>query len=218
MTFSGWRERLREWARTIKREVTVLWIAARDPHTPIIAKVVAAMVAAYALSPIDLIPDFIPGLGYLDDVIIVPLGIMLALKLIPNHLTAEFRARAQLLEGRPTAALVSPSFYPFGFWHVPLSSGGGGLTFRLESSPPRRSAEIFSAAFRIHSTVCHPCEHERSQGWQLRYIFFSSEYAPSTLSLMVTGCVPRLRQNQPWLPSKPAVSVPLCLATPRSVL
>lgn len=103
MTFSGWRERLREWARTIKREVAVLWIAARDPRTPIIAKVVAAMVAAYALSPIDLIPDFIPVLGYLDDVIIVPLGIMLALKLIPNHLTAEFRAHAQLLEGRPTS-------------------------------------------------------------------------------------------------------------------
>jgi len=69
MTSSGWSERLREWARTIKREVTVLWIAARDPRTPIIAKVVAAMVAAYALSPIDLIPDcgfrFNPA-GYSD--------------------------------------------------------------------------------------------------------------------------------------------------------
>src|SRR5512145_2166648 len=76
-------ERLRQWARTVRREVLMLYLAARDPRVPWYAKVVAACVAAYALSPIDLIPDFIPVLGYLDDVIIVPLGIVLAMRLIP---------------------------------------------------------------------------------------------------------------------------------------
>ena len=70
--------RLKQWARTIKRDGIALWLAARDARVPWLAKAVAAAVAAYALSPIDLIPDFIPVLGYLDDVILVPLGILLA--------------------------------------------------------------------------------------------------------------------------------------------
>lgn len=85
---------LRQWARTVKRDVVALWLAARDPRVPWYAKAVAGAVAAYALSPIDLIPDFIPVLGYLDDLIIVPLGIMLAVKLVPPALIAEFRAEA----------------------------------------------------------------------------------------------------------------------------
>jgi uncharacterized membrane protein YkvA (DUF1232 family) len=76
-------QRLRQWARTVKRDVLILYFAACDPRVPWYAKVVAACIAAYAFSPIDLIPDFIPVLGYLDDVIIVPLGILLALRLIP---------------------------------------------------------------------------------------------------------------------------------------
>lgn len=71
-----------------------LWLAARDPRVPWFAKAVAGAVAAYALSPIDLIPDFIPVLGYLDDLVIVPLGILLAVKLVPSELMAEFRAEA----------------------------------------------------------------------------------------------------------------------------
>ena len=71
-----------------------LWIAARDPRTPWYAKLAAGAVAAYALSPIDLIPDFVPVLGYLDDLLLVPLGIMLAVSLIPDPLMAEFRAEA----------------------------------------------------------------------------------------------------------------------------
>lgn len=86
--------RAKDWARSIKRDVMALWIAARDPRTPWYAKALAAAVAAYALSPIDLIPDFVPMLGYLDDLIIVPLGIMLVVKLVPAELMAEFRARA----------------------------------------------------------------------------------------------------------------------------
>jgi uncharacterized membrane protein YkvA (DUF1232 family) len=87
-------ERARQWARTIKRDVLALWIAARDPRVPWYAKLAAGAVAAYALSPIDLIPDFIPVLGYLDDLIIVPLGILLVVALIPPALMAEFREQA----------------------------------------------------------------------------------------------------------------------------
>lgn len=76
------RERLRRWARTVKRDVHALYLAARDPRVPWYAKVAAIAVAAYALSPIDLIPDFIPVIGYLDDLVIVPLGILLAVKLV----------------------------------------------------------------------------------------------------------------------------------------
>ena len=82
------------WARGIKRDVVALWLAVRDRRVPWHAKAVAGMVAAYALSPIDLIPDFIPVLGYFDDFIIVPLGIVLAVRLIPAPLMAEFRAAA----------------------------------------------------------------------------------------------------------------------------
>jgi len=85
---------LKQWAWTIKRDVVALWLAARDPRVPWYAKAVAGAVAAYALSPIDLIPDFIPILGYLDDLIIVPLGIWLAVRMIPSELMSEFRAEA----------------------------------------------------------------------------------------------------------------------------
>ncbi|MFZ4808300.1 MAG: YkvA family protein [Hyphomicrobiaceae bacterium] len=84
----------KRWARSIKRDVVALYLAGRDPRTPWYAKAVAVAVAAYALSPIDLIPDFIPILGYLDDLIIVPLGILLAVRLIPANLMAEFRHAA----------------------------------------------------------------------------------------------------------------------------
>ncbi|WP_119461915.1 DUF1232 domain-containing protein [Rhodospirillaceae bacterium SYSU D60014] len=94
-------DQLRQWARTIKCDVVALWIAARDPRVPWYAKVSAAAVAAYALSPIDLIPDFVPALGYLDDMIIVPLGILLVIWMIPEGLMAEFREEAAKREGKP---------------------------------------------------------------------------------------------------------------------
>ena len=88
-------QRLKQWARTVKRDIIALWFAARDSRVPWYAKVAAACVAAYALSPIDLIPDFIPILGYLDDLLLVPLGILLAVRLIPADLFAEHRRSAQ---------------------------------------------------------------------------------------------------------------------------
>jgi uncharacterized membrane protein YkvA (DUF1232 family) len=98
------------WARSIKTDVVALYLAGRDPRTPWLAKAVALAVAAYALSPIDLIPDFIPVLGYLDDLIIVPLGILLAVRLIPAALMAEFRAmateRGKLPTNRFAAAVI----------------------------------------------------------------------------------------------------------------
>jgi uncharacterized membrane protein YkvA (DUF1232 family) len=92
-------QRARNWARTLKRDVVAIWIAARDPRVPWYAKAVAVVVAAYALSPIDLIPDFIPVLGYLDDVLIVPAGIWLTVRLIPAELMVEFRAEAIRRDG-----------------------------------------------------------------------------------------------------------------------
>ena len=95
--------RVKEWARAVKRDVVALWIAARDPRTPWYAKLLAALVAAYALSPIDLIPDAIPVLGYLDDLILVPLGIVATVALIPAPLMQEFRREADARAERPTS-------------------------------------------------------------------------------------------------------------------
>ncbi|WP_431268564.1 YkvA family protein [Dankookia sp. P2] len=93
--------RLKDWARAIRRDVHALWLAARDPRTPWAARLLALLIAAYALSPIDLIPDFIPVLGLLDEAILLPLAILLAIRLIPAPLLAEFRATAAAAEARP---------------------------------------------------------------------------------------------------------------------
>jgi uncharacterized membrane protein YkvA (DUF1232 family) len=120
--------RARAWAKRIKRDVLALWVAARDARTPWEAKAVAAAVAAYALSPLDLIPDFIPVLGYLDDLVLVPLGILLAVSLIPPPLMAEFRARADRLAERPVSRGAAMAV--IGIWLVSL----GVLTWAVWSS------------------------------------------------------------------------------------
>jgi len=91
--------RLKQTARRLKAETLVLYLAARDPRTPWYAKLLVAGIVAYALSPIDLIPDFVPVLGYLDDLILVPLGIALAIRLIPDSVLDECRARAHATLG-----------------------------------------------------------------------------------------------------------------------
>lgn len=103
MEASGVMARMRGWARSVRRDVLALWIAARDTRTPWYVKFMAACIAAYAFSPIDLIPDFIPVLGYLDDLILLPLGILLVVRLIPKDLMAEYRAEATRLSERPTS-------------------------------------------------------------------------------------------------------------------
>lgn len=103
-------QKLRQWARRLKRDVVAVWIAARDPRVRWQVKALAALVAAYALSPIDLIPDFIPVLGLLDDLLLVPAGIWLVVQLVPPVLMAEFRQAAEqrgaLPGSRRAAALV----------------------------------------------------------------------------------------------------------------
>ncbi|WP_010490683.1 MULTISPECIES: YkvA family protein [Pseudomonas] len=84
-------QRVRGWAKALKRQVMMLWFSYRHPQTPWLPKVVAIIVVAYALSPIDLIPDFIPILGYLDDVILLPLGIWIVIKLMPAAVLEECR-------------------------------------------------------------------------------------------------------------------------------
>jgi uncharacterized membrane protein YkvA (DUF1232 family) len=90
-----WIGAVQAWARGLKRDVVALWLAARDPRVPWYAKAVAATVAAYALSPIDLIPDVVPVLGYLDDLILVPLGLWIAIRLISPGIMSELRERAE---------------------------------------------------------------------------------------------------------------------------
>jgi uncharacterized membrane protein YkvA (DUF1232 family) len=87
-------DRLKDWSRKIKCDVIAIYLAARDPRVPWYVKALALCVAGYALSPIDLIPDFIPVFGYLDDVVIVPLGIFAVVKLIPPEIMVEHRAAA----------------------------------------------------------------------------------------------------------------------------
>ncbi len=101
-------DELKQRAHHVKAETFALYLAARDPRTPWYAKLLVAGIVAYALSPIDLIPDFVPVLGYLDDLILLPMGITLAIKLIPKSVWAECRARAQetIQNGRPVSRVA----------------------------------------------------------------------------------------------------------------
>lgn len=101
-------EQLKQRARRLKSETFALYLAARDPRTPWYAKLLVAGIVAYAFSPIDLIPDFIPVIGYLDDLILVPLGIALAIRMVPGSVLAECRVRAQetIQTGKPVSRIA----------------------------------------------------------------------------------------------------------------
>ena len=117
-------ERLKRWAAQLKRQLVTLWFCRKHPDTPWTAKLMAAVVVAYAFSPIDLIPDFIPVLGYLDDLILVPLGIYVTLRLIPPHVLAAADAQARdwiaQREARPrsylAAALIVAVWVAVAYW------------------------------------------------------------------------------------------------------
>jgi uncharacterized membrane protein YkvA (DUF1232 family) len=98
-----WRRK----ARDLKRETSALYFAVRDPRVPWYAKALAAGVVAYVFSPIDLIPDFIPLLGYLDELLILPLGVMAVRAMIPEDVLAECRQRAMRLEGQPRSWIAA---------------------------------------------------------------------------------------------------------------
>ena len=102
-------ERLKRWAAELRAQVVTLWFARRHPDTPLSAKILAALVVAYAFSPIDLIPDFIPVLGLVDDLLLVPLGIYLAVRLIPPPVLAAARAEAD-------AWLATRAQRPTNYW------------------------------------------------------------------------------------------------------
>jgi uncharacterized membrane protein YkvA (DUF1232 family) len=106
----------KSWAAALKQDIYALYLAARDPRVPVVAKLVVVLVVAYALSPIDLIPDFIPVLGYLDDMLLLPIGIALAIKLMPRDVWEDCKsqARAELASDLPrnrTAAMVIASVW-----------------------------------------------------------------------------------------------------------
>lgn len=86
---------LNKWARTLKKNTYALYLASKDPKVPLLAKILIGIVVAYALSPIDLIPDFIPVIGYLDDLLLLPIGIWLAIKMMPDEVWAECQHKAQ---------------------------------------------------------------------------------------------------------------------------
>ena len=122
---------LEKWKRRaalLKQEVHAIYLAAKDPRVPWYAKLLAACVIAYAFSPIDLIPDFIPVLGYLDDLILVPLGIYLVLKMIPDEVMAECRAKAQLTLSQKksnwlTATVIIAIWIFLAVWLLTLFTG-----------------------------------------------------------------------------------------------
>jgi uncharacterized membrane protein YkvA (DUF1232 family) len=116
--------RLQDAARRIRHDAMTVYFAARDPRTPWQVRGLALAIAAYALSPIDLIPDFIPVLGYLDDVILLPLGIFLVIKLTPAEVIEASRAKAREASARPTSHAAAAAIVAiwvlcaagFGYW------------------------------------------------------------------------------------------------------
>jgi uncharacterized membrane protein YkvA (DUF1232 family) len=100
--------KLKQRSRDLKAETFVLYLAARDPRTPWYAKFLAAGIVAYAFSPIDLIPDFVPVLGYLDDLILIPMGITVAIRMIPRAVLMECRVRAEetIRNGKPVSRVA----------------------------------------------------------------------------------------------------------------
>ena len=98
---------LRRWAKGLKQHTLVAYFAARDPRTPWLARWLALLVAAYALSPIDLIPDFVPILGYLDDLVIVPLGLALVLRMIPDEVKRSAQEQAAASAGGHTSPAMA---------------------------------------------------------------------------------------------------------------
>lgn len=123
----AWLDGLRQRARALKDQTQVLYLAARHPGTPWYAKLLVAGIVAYAFSPIDLIPDFIPVLGLLDDLLLIPLGLWLAIRLVPADVLAECRSLAQ--ERRQRVSRVAGAVI-VAIW-LALAALGLGWAWRL---------------------------------------------------------------------------------------
>lgn len=114
-----WRRR----ARQLKAEVHALYLACRDPRVPLHARLLAVLVVGYALSPVDLIPDFIPVLGYLDDLVLLPLGIALTIELIPAEVLADCRERARADSATSTPSGRIAAVMVIALWLLLLGAG-----------------------------------------------------------------------------------------------
>jgi uncharacterized membrane protein YkvA (DUF1232 family) len=125
---------LKQRARHLKSETLALWLAARHPGTPWYAKLLVVGIVAYALSPIDLIPDFVPVLGYLDDLILIPLGIVLAVRIIPRPIMEECRAQAQEMTASAQTASRVAGIIIVGVW-VAVGTLGATWAYRSWLSP-----------------------------------------------------------------------------------
>jgi uncharacterized membrane protein YkvA (DUF1232 family) len=122
-----WRRRVRQ----LKVDTYALYLAARDSRTPWYARLLVAGIVAYALSPIDLIPDFVPVLGYLDDLILVPLGLALALRLIPAAVIADCRARTAAAEAAGQLTSRAGAAFVIAIWLLAAAVVGALLARRL---------------------------------------------------------------------------------------
>lgn len=124
---------LRAWARSLQRDAMTLWFARRHPHTPWLAKAMGVLVVAYALSPIDLIPDFIPVLGYLDDVVLLPALIWLALRLLPPPVLQQCRQQAEawLQQGAKRPRSMAAAVVIVLLWLVAAAAAGVWLWQRF---------------------------------------------------------------------------------------
>jgi uncharacterized membrane protein YkvA (DUF1232 family) len=122
-------EQLKSWARHIRRDVLAVYLAIYDKRVPWYVKALAAVVAGYALSPIDLIPDFIPVIGYLDDLLLVPLGILLVIYLIPTPVLDDLRQQATLRIDDKTPKSITAAIVIVCIWII-LAAGAAMLLFR----------------------------------------------------------------------------------------
>ena len=124
--------RIKKWAKKLKQQTLIVYFAARDLRMPLVVRCLALAVAAYALSPIDLIPDFIPVLGYLDDLIIVPLGLMLVLRLTPEEVLEASREKAQAIMDKPVSRAAA--IIIVGIWIISGSAMGAWAYLSLTRS------------------------------------------------------------------------------------
>jgi len=122
---------LGKWAKSLKQQTLVVYFAARDPRTPWFVRMIALFVAAYALSPIDLIPDFIPVLGYLDDLILIPLGLALVVRLTPTEVMLSAQQKAQAASDRPVSRGMAVAIIVI--WLLLLGSIGWWVVRRLHT-------------------------------------------------------------------------------------
>jgi uncharacterized membrane protein YkvA (DUF1232 family) len=128
-------EKMKQRARQLKSETFALYLAVRDPRMPWYAKLLVAGIVGYAFSPIDLIPDFVPVLGYIDDIVLIPLGITLAIKMVPDSVLAECRARVQetIQNGKPVSRIAGIVIIVIWLLVAALSAGWVYEAFRVKS-------------------------------------------------------------------------------------